>query len=375
MQKMRLLTKPEDYTRIGVKPNSIEVWEDGRRTDDGTGEFEWWYFDAIMDDGTKVVVNFNSHMDDIMKTTVEQHIPPEARKTGDVRFLRVRVTESDGKTNHETFLMFGADETEISKDRCSVKFGSHMFAGDLEEYSIKVDPVQGTGVDLKLSSIGEPWRPGAGYFVFGEDEDRFFTWLCAVPKGIVTGTITYGGKTLEVQGYGYHDHQWANIDHVILWNNWMWARQNLGDYNLLVFDFISSAEYGYKRYPLVFVENSDGKIVFESFENENAKCEILEEYIQEGTNKNYPKVSKYTFENEGKKLIYTLTADEEIEISDPYSASPPAMRKHYDDHNLRPSYARYSATGEFIYFDGTQTIERKTSLIYEFVHLGKEYKA
>ena len=375
MQKMRLLTRPEDYTRIGVKQESIEVWEDGRRTDDGTGEFEWWYFDAIMDDGTKVVVNFNSHMDDIMKTTVEQHIPPEARKVGDVRFLRVRVTEPDGKTNHETFLMFGADETEIGKDKCDVKFGSHFFAGDLQNYSIKVDPVQGTGVDLKLTSMGESWRPGAGYFVFGEDEDRYFTWLCAVPRGKVTGTVTYGGKTIDVQGYGYHDHQWANIDHVILWNNWLWARQNLGDYNLLVFDFISSAEYGYKRYPLAFVEDKDGKIVFESFENENVKCEILEEYIQEGTNKNYPKVSKYIFENEGKKLIYTLSADEEIEISDPYSASPPAMRKHYDDHNLRPSYARYSATGDFAFFDGKQNIERNTSLIYEFVHLGKEYKA
>ena len=375
MQKMRLLTKPEDYKRIGVRTDAIEVWEDGRRTDDGTGEFEWWYFDAIMDDGTKVVVNFNSHMDDIMKTTVEQHIPPEARKVGDVRFLRVRITEPDGKTNHETFLMFGSEETEISKEKCDVKFGSHHFTGDLRKYSIKVDPVQGTGVDLKLDSMGESWRPGAGYFVFGENEDRYFTWLCAVPRGKVTGTIVYGGKTIDVQGYGYHDHQWANIDHVVLWNNWLWARHNLGDYNLLVFDFISSAEYGYKRYPLTFLEDKNGDIVFESYENENVKCEIMEEYIQEGTNKNYPKVSKYIFENDGKKLTYTLTADEEIEISDPYSASPPAMRKHYDDHNLKPSYARYSATGEFEFFDGNQTVESTTGLIYEFVHLGKEYKA
>ena len=375
MQKMRLMTRPDDYKKIGVTPGVVEVWEDGRRTSDGTGEFEWWYFDAIMDDGTKVVVNFNAHMDEIMRTTVEQHVPPEARKVGDVRFLRVRVTEPDGKTNHETFLMFGSDETEMSTDKCNVKFGSHVFAGDLKSYTIKVNPVQGTGVDLRLTSMGESWRPGAGYFVFGEDESHYFTWLCAVPKGKVTGTITYGGKTSEVQGFGYHDHQWANIDHITLWNNWLWARHNLGDYNLLVFDFISSAEYGYKRYPLTFIEDTDGKIVFENYGNDNAKCEILEEYIQEATNKNYPKISRYTFENDGKRLTYTLTADEEIEVSNPYAASPPAMRKHYDEHNLRPSYARYSATGDFGFNDGTETIERKSALIYEFVHLGKEYKA
>ena len=134
-------------------------------------------------------------------------------------------------------------------------------------------------------------------------------------------------------------------------------------------------KYGYKRYPLTFLEDKEGKIVFESYENDSVKCEILEEYIQEGTNKNYPKISKYTFANQGKTMKYKLTADQEIEISDPYSASPPLMRKHYDEHNLRPSYARYIATGELEFNDGAQSIERKSELIYEFVHLGREYKA
>jgi hypothetical protein len=327
-----------------------------------------------MDDGTKIVVNFNTNMAVNQRTILEQHIPPEDRKVGDVRFLRVRITEPGGK-NHETFIMFSCDETEISTEKCEVKFGPHVFAGDLKTYHIKVEPVQGIGVDLQLTSTSKAWRPGAGYFVFGEEEDRYFTWFCAVPRGKVTGTVTYKKNTREVKGFGYHDHQWANTDHMVLWNNWLWARQNLGDYNLLVFDYVSSPKYDYKRYPLTFVQDNDGNTIFESFENANVKCEILEEYTQTETNKIYPKISKYTFENEGKRLVYTLSANEELEVRDGYAFAPPAIKEEFDKNNLRPSYARYDATGEFVLFDGNQTIERKTALIYEYVHLGKDYKA
>lgn len=30
----------------------VEIWEDARRSAIGSNNWEWWYFDAIMDDGT-----------------------------------------------------------------------------------------------------------------------------------------------------------------------------------------------------------------------------------------------------------------------------------------------------------------------------------
>ena len=35
-----------DYERLGLSPTSIEPREDGARTDDSAGTYEWWYFDA-----------------------------------------------------------------------------------------------------------------------------------------------------------------------------------------------------------------------------------------------------------------------------------------------------------------------------------------
>ena len=38
-------------------PN-VEIWEDGRRSGEKTGEYEWWYFDANLDDGSVIVAYF-----------------------------------------------------------------------------------------------------------------------------------------------------------------------------------------------------------------------------------------------------------------------------------------------------------------------------
>ena len=37
---------------------TVENWEDGTRTDGQKNEFEWWYFDAELDDGSLIVAYF-----------------------------------------------------------------------------------------------------------------------------------------------------------------------------------------------------------------------------------------------------------------------------------------------------------------------------
>src|SRR6266852_3566364 len=53
-----MASSPADYERLGLSPTSIEPWEDGARTDDSAGTYEWWYFDAHLADGAKLVVTF-----------------------------------------------------------------------------------------------------------------------------------------------------------------------------------------------------------------------------------------------------------------------------------------------------------------------------
>jgi hypothetical protein len=53
-----LATTDADYARYGVARERVEPFEDGARTDGGAGTYEWWYFDAQLEDGAKLVVAF-----------------------------------------------------------------------------------------------------------------------------------------------------------------------------------------------------------------------------------------------------------------------------------------------------------------------------
>ena len=41
----------EQYHRLGVCKNHIELWEEGMRIDGGKGTYEWWYFYAYLSIG------------------------------------------------------------------------------------------------------------------------------------------------------------------------------------------------------------------------------------------------------------------------------------------------------------------------------------
>src|SRR6202171_5370129 len=47
-----------DYERLNLARDAVARWEDGARTDNRRGTYEWWYFDAHLDDGSSLVVVF-----------------------------------------------------------------------------------------------------------------------------------------------------------------------------------------------------------------------------------------------------------------------------------------------------------------------------
>ena len=354
---VRIMNTPEDYKKLGVSPDKVEMWEDGRRDNDDSGHWEWWYSDAIMDDGTTVVIQF-----------LQKSIMNVANNVANPA-VSFRVTLPDG-TKYEKAIVVPNEQCTYSTEKCDVRFGPHIFSGDLKEYKLYVETVDGMGADLTLTSLSKPFRPGTAYFGF---DDLYYTWLCVVPKGKITGTLTINGKKVQVNGYGYHDHQWGSIPFHFAWNHWWWARQSYEDYTLLVFNMVASRNHEFKSFPIMFIQDKEGELVFSN--TEGGTCEILEEYQCEVSGKDYPKITRFTCNNSGKDIEYTLTANKELETVDSYHAAPEAIRATiFDKMGLRPSYTRYLASGDLVIKDGNETIERSAELIYEFMYPGKSYK-
>ena len=361
MKKAWIQNSPDDYKTLGLKRNTVEMWEDGKRSADHKGDFEWWYFDSIMEDGTSVVVHFNTKQPDTML------------KDGSHPVVIISITTTDGKIYHDSIPY--KDDFTFSNEKCEVKVGPHYLSGDLTDYTIHVEPVNGIGADLTLHNLRKAWRPGTGHLKWGDKKD-LLTWLFVVPRGDIRGTITYNGQTREVSGSGYHDHQWGHGASTFFnVNHWLWGRQNYDDYTLLIFDMVASRKWGNQRFPIFCVEDENGNVIYESTEmNDGFHCEVLEETFDEEIGRNFPQKIRYTMSSEAVKLTYTLTNKLVIDRKDRYKEMPTPVRWIMDMLKVAPAYVRYKADGVLrMEIDG-KTIEREGEMIYEFAYFSRSYK-
>ena len=356
MAQARLMTQEADYKRLGLKRNEIEMWEDGERDDDRSGVVEWWYFDAILDDGSKIAACYSTK------------IQPMMSAKGTHACLKFDITTPEGKQISKRVTKFKS--VTFSKDKCDVRWDNNCFIGDMKEYHIKAESVEGYGFDVVLKSESSPWRGETGHIGFEQNDEKYFTWLCVVPRGKVTGTMTIDGQPRKITGAGYHDHQWGNTTQFEFLNHWLWSRQSTKEHTIAVFDFIMNEHYEYKRIPLVFLQDLDGNVLFDS--NDNVECEIKEEMLQEESGKKYPKVTHYIFRKEGKTIDYTLRVKEQLDGRYIYKQTPFFMRGVFK--GTKPKYGRFLAEGTINYMDGNNSFTETGDLIYEFAYVGEEYR-
>ncbi|MCA1224029.1 lipocalin-like domain-containing protein [Streptomyces sp. 8L] len=363
MSSARLMSRPEDFEKLGIKPGIVQPWEDGRRDTPAPGHNEVWYFDGAMDDGTKIVVAFRP-------------VDPAGHGDGiDSPNLNVNITTPEGE-EFVSMIPVPVENSSIGTEKCEVRFGPHYAVGDLKNYEVKVEPVQGVGVDLHYEALVEPYRAGGTSHVALGDTDEFYYTDQSVPRCRVTGTVTVGGRTWEVTGQGYHDHQWFNISPFAAWHHWLWGRLYTENFTVVIYDFVATERFGFTRIPIFGVLDSSGKVVFDN--RGDAEVEV-ETYHDEQTNKDYPKTSRYMFRDGDTTAEFQIEWSQIIEIRDMYGTSAEQdhygmggeeQRKRYDAMGIQPTYMRYYANATLALTKSESSVRESGEMVYEFNYLG-----
>src|SRR3981081_4042691 len=112
-----MATSPEDYQRLGLSPTTIAPWEDGARTDSWGGTYEWWFFDARLADGAKLVISF-------MDKDLSQPQKPLSP------LLRLNLELPDGRI-FDKQVHYPAGEWSAAKEHADVHICDNPFNGDL----------------------------------------------------------------------------------------------------------------------------------------------------------------------------------------------------------------------------------------------------
>src|SRR5260221_12548686 len=160
---LRLADRPADYERLGISPADVAQFEDGQRIGTERGRYEWWYFDAHLDDGATVVVVFYT------KPNVSPNSPLAPRVTINLTLPDDRDFVKILDTRPELF--------SASKSTCDVRIGTNRFVSDLNRYHITAT-IEEISVDIELTADVPAWRPKSGHLYFGaEGRDKLFAWL------------------------------------------------------------------------------------------------------------------------------------------------------------------------------------------------------
>lgn len=244
---VRLAADPADFWRLGLNPLSVAVFEDGLRTDPNRrGAYEWWYLDATLENGAKLVVGFYTKN----PATPNSRLKP---------FVNINLDLPDGRS-FDTSFAGAAGQFSASTEKCDVRIADNEFSGDLHTYRVTAS-VENVTVQVTLTGTVPAWRPATGFEIFARrGAENVFAWVVAVPNGHVEVEYSIDGETFRTEGVGYHDHNWGDAPMRDLMHDWYWGRAQVGPYSVIAAHITAEKAYGYQTLTTLYLAR-DGVLV------------------------------------------------------------------------------------------------------------------
>ncbi len=210
--------------------------------------FEWWYFDALSEDGRNAVViifldnfifspRYNSSNRRQIKMIRKFRKNDETQSVKGVPALAF-IYYRDGKPVYRAINEFPPEEFSASDKTPSCRIGSNFFRFETAPYGsgyvISINALLRKNLRLEANfewlSIESNFLPEKEI-----DKDDAHQWNLAVARADVTGKINISdgrGKSKDVvnfRGTGYHDHNFDNRWLPETVSEWHWGRAHFAD--------------------------------------------------------------------------------------------------------------------------------------------------
>ena len=324
------LTQPDN-----LGPN-VEKWEDGARTKGDHNEFEWWYLDAKLEDGSLFVCYFYK-----------------------VHFIRDRFfigMNYSSKEHGEIFKLkyFKKNEVSFASDSCNVAMRNNYFIGNLRDYKISLDPndFDGFGVDIDLSARLKPYRPQDGII---KAEENFFAWLAAVPDGDINLKLYIDGKETQLKGDGYHDHNWGNTPLQRLFDGWVWFRGKTENHTVIASELYTSDERGGYDIPILYIANEKDGVIVNRFGQDGLFTKYANKIEGLYNKSNEPYFSSFELLTENGRHV-KISGQDVIDNTNLFKRAglPWPIRLALSQAKIDPYYTRFDSELRYEFDEGTE---------------------
>lgn len=152
--------------------------------------------------------------------------------------------------------VYPATAWESSQDEFVVKVDANEIAGLWPNYRVKVTTPQLTA-NLRLKASVSAWKPGSGMVRYADKGKKALSWLVPVPRGEVTGIITFSGQCYEVSATGYLDYKLFNFDLRDTISQAIWGRAYGDEYSLIFAQLTGTRLFSFERIHSVLLKEHD----------------------------------------------------------------------------------------------------------------------
>lgn len=207
--------------------------------------FEWWYFDALSDDGSEAVViifldnfifspQYNSAQSSKTETQSSDSKIKSPKSVPAVAFVYYR----DGKPCYRAINEFAPEDFSASRENPECRIGDNFFRFEAAPY--------GSGYVLSINTKLRKNRRLEAHFEWLSIESDFLPnkeiepcdshcWNLVATRSDVTGKISVSDKrgknadSIHFRGTGYHDHNFDNRWLPETVSDWQWGRAHFSD--------------------------------------------------------------------------------------------------------------------------------------------------
>ncbi len=202
--------------------------------------FEWWYFDFDFEDGSSLVFMLKIQDNSVAPFTPHLHIE-YIFKEGDYRKIKLcrRDQFAFSVDKQQGIASIKLDTSEIKIHRGTSDYISFIDmnaeVGDLQVH-IRINPLH----------RGLNPTPDCIYMRHKKNPDLWTACSLIAPRISAKGEIKFKGKSLFVNGEGYHDHPWGTDTIIQTMGNWHWGRLFMKTATILFLWVLPAAKFAGK---------------------------------------------------------------------------------------------------------------------------------
>jgi len=225
-----------DFNDFTFDPMDIRLEDDAYHKSRGLHFCEWWYFDATFDNSYSA--QFSIRVFDILNRYV---------------FLAGLNIYKDGNLIANSNKLYPRDQVFASTSEPLILLdGKEVMRGYIDEntgdwtYLINLE-IDGLSVDLTYIGETKGWKgatPGVGW------------WGVILPRAKVTGNLSLNGIVLNVNGIGYHDHNWDVKVSATVNFGWYWGKIDSPEYTITWAD-VKMTRFSENPFMVINIKNGE----------------------------------------------------------------------------------------------------------------------